>query len=233
MDTSKRVSFIKCGCSDYRSDIVSDTDSHVRNALVQIYTYMRLNHRNCSIITSYEFTWFLHREICQNCHGDDVHEVLYVSDGIPFNQIDPNVPHVLQCFPYFASFATSEYVNSPTPSRRTSLRLSGTGTPGSGDNSPRTHGSTRDLPGGPSSSPGSAVGPSQGAAGHEYVTEQEFAVDDFNLTRILGFGRTKVCFDETHGVALKFGDIWKCPELLSEMQNEVDVYQVCIHSGVC
>ncbi|EGF80597.1 hypothetical protein BATDEDRAFT_24344 [Batrachochytrium dendrobatidis JAM81] len=69
------------------SDIVNsyDTERTRASALDQLYHYMRLNHRQYGILSSYENTWFVYRnQGCAVCEEPQVHETLYVSEGISF-----------------------------------------------------------------------------------------------------------------------------------------------------
>ena len=57
------------------------------------------------------------------------------------------------------------------------------------------------------------------------AAEQAFDVDDFHFPYILGEGRAQVCFDDRLGIAVKHVDLWKSPEMLAEMRNELTVYK--------
>jgi hypothetical protein len=200
------------------ANIVNDLDRHVRGAIQQIFTYMRHNHRKFGVLTSYDYTWFCYREPCAitgNLCALSNHEAIYISNGIPFTHSDINSPHILQSFGYFSSLLTGDYYASPPSSNPTTPNASATNLVlDNGSNSPRIYGLTR-----------GSVTRSRSSVLMDPSVEQVFEVDDFNLTSILGFGRSKVCFDETHGVALKHADVWKDPELLMELQNEVQIYQ--------
>ncbi|KAJ8327180.1 hypothetical protein O5D80_004589 [Batrachochytrium dendrobatidis] len=68
------------------------------SALNQLYHYMRLNHRQYGILSSYENTWFVHRnQECAVCEEPQGHETLYVSEGISFTA---QTPTVQQCLSY-------------------------------------------------------------------------------------------------------------------------------------
>jgi hypothetical protein len=198
-----------------RADLVGDIDRHVQSSIKQIYTYMRHNHRRFGIITTYDFTWFCYRESC--CDGKICplanHDTIYISDGIPINTLDDR-PHILQCFGYFNSLITGEYAASPPSSTPASPFGSATDlVSGSRPNSPHVHGLTR----GP-------VTRSKSSVIFDSWSEQNFGVDDFHLKSILGFGRAKVCLEGTLGIAIKYADIWKCPEMLAELRKEVEIY---------
>ncbi|KAI9353460.1 hypothetical protein BDR26DRAFT_848591 [Obelidium mucronatum] len=206
--------------------IVDSENAHVQSAITQAYTQMRHNHRRFGIITSYEFTWFLRRDQCpggENCeNGAAGHEILLISPGIALNQGDQTHPYILQCFAYFSWLCSPVHMDSPPPSSRTSPRSSRSqpqnrGSPSSDNfsasgSSPRVHGMSR--------------GQSSGSMEvSDCMVEQDFDVDDFYFDSILGFGRTKVCYDAALGLAVKFADMWKNPELLAELRNEVAMYR--------
>jgi hypothetical protein len=201
-----------------RANIVDDLDTHVQKAIVQIYTYMRHNHRKYGILTSYDFTWFCYREVCVEgtlCPLAS-HDSIYISSGIPINQPESSRPRILQCFGYFGSIVNYDHENSPPSSNPVSPHGSATNLStgsGSGSNSPRIYGLRR----GPSTRSISSVI-------RDPSVEQEFDVDAFHFDSILGLGRSKVCYEDDLGIAIKHADIWKMPEMLSELRNEVEIY---------
>ncbi|KAJ2990477.1 CBL-interacting protein kinase 5, partial [Globomyces sp. JEL0801] len=54
--------------------------------------------------------------------------------------------------------------------------------------------------------------------------DDHFALEDFNITSVLGHGRTKVYYEAKNQVALKSIDLWKQSQMLSELHNEIDIY---------
>ena len=59
-----------------------------------------------------------------------------------------------------------------------------------------------------------------------YDSDFDFALEDFNINKVLGYGRTKIYNKETHQLALKAIDLWKQSELLPELHNEIEIYQI-------
>lgn len=193
-----------------RADFAMDATPHEQAAIVQVYTYMRQTHRKYGILTSYDLTWFCRREICELCTGA-VHEILCISRGIPASHTGDCRPHILQCFAYFSSVVTVNSMDSPPASTRTSPRASVMGR------------STDARPLGSTQSP-EGVPPWSNPA--DPSIEQSFDVGDLKVKSMLGYGRAVVGFEETFGVALKFADIWKHPEMLDELRNEAMIYGV-------
>ncbi|KAJ8330001.1 hypothetical protein O5D80_001931 [Batrachochytrium dendrobatidis] len=173
------------------SDIVNsyDTERTRASALDQLYHYMRLNHRQYGILSSYENTWFVYRnQECAVCEEPRSHETLYVSEGISFTA---QTPTVQQCLSYFNSIVNHNHMDSPPASKRPSRASSATqiSRPSSSRVSPRAS-----LSKGCSSlSSGIQINEKQ----------QDFDVDDFKFDTVLGEGRSK------HGEML--------PELLNEV----------------
>jgi len=182
---------------------------------------MRHQHRQYAILTSYDFTWFLYRNTAENYL--DGFETLYISRGIPINKTDNAHPSILQCFGFFSSIISSDFMQSPPPSTRTSPRGS-VADRASGSSTPqRTLGSARNT-NAPSSIPGSNT--DQPIKSNSDIVEGNFQVDDFKLKSILGIGRAKVCYEENFGIALKFADVMKSPGMLKELRNEVRIYKI-------
>ncbi|EGF82054.1 hypothetical protein BATDEDRAFT_87158 [Batrachochytrium dendrobatidis JAM81] len=197
------------------SDIVNsyDTERTRASALDQLYHYMRLNHRQYGILSSYENTWFVHRnQECAVCEEPQGHETLYVSEGISFTA---QTPTVQQCLSYFNSIVNHNHMDSPPASKRPSRASSATqiSRPSSSRVSPRAS-----LSRGCSSL-------SSGIQINEQP--QDFDVDDFKFDTVLGEGRSKVYLDYygSSRIALKVADIAKHGEMLPELLNEVSVYE--------
>ncbi|KAL5039706.1 hypothetical protein BDEG_28298 [Batrachochytrium dendrobatidis JEL423] len=197
------------------SDIVNsyDTERTRASALDQLYHYMRLNHRQYGILSSYENTWFVHRnQECAVCEEPRSHEILYVSEGISFTV---RTPTVQQCLSYFNSIVNHNYMDSPPASKRPSRASYATqiSRPSSSRVSPRAS-----LSRGCSSL-------SSGIQINEQP--QDFDVDDFKFDTVLGEGRSKVYLDYygSSRIALKVADIAKHGEMLPELLNEVSVYE--------
>ncbi|KAJ3268625.1 hypothetical protein HDV01_002520 [Terramyces sp. JEL0728] len=198
-------------------DLVGGYSLHAAraSAVNQLYHYMRLNHRKHGIITSYDNTWFVYRYVnlgCSACDELSTHETLYISDGISYNA---QTPTVLQCISYFNSIIDSTHMDSPPPSKPATRANSASKI--ARPISPRVSQLTSSIGG---KSPFSSEGQINEKA-------QEFDVDDFQFSTVIGEARSKVYLD-IYGyqtVALKVADIAKHPEMLSELQNEVFVYQ--------
>ncbi|EGF78959.1 hypothetical protein BATDEDRAFT_90344 [Batrachochytrium dendrobatidis JAM81] len=196
-------------------DIVNsyDTERTRASALDQLYHYMRLNHRQYGILSSYENTWFVYRnQECAVCEEPRSHEALYVSEGISFTA---QTPTVQQCLSYFSSIVNHNHMDSPPVSKRPSRASSATqiSRPSSTRVSPRAS-----LSRGCSSL-------SSGIQINEQP--QDFDVDDFKFDTVLGEGRSKVYLDYygSSRIALKVADIAKHGEMLPELLNEVSVYE--------
>ncbi|OAJ32792.1 hypothetical protein BDEG_28672 [Batrachochytrium dendrobatidis JEL423] len=197
------------------SDIVNsyDTERTRASALDQLYHYMRLNHRQYGILSTYENTWFVYRnQECAVCEEPRSHEILYVSEGISFTV---RTPTVQQCLSYFNSIVNHNHMDSPPASKRPSRASSATqiSRPSSTRVSPRAS-----LSRGCSSL-------SSGIQINEQP--QDFDVDDFKFDTVLGEGRSKVYLDYygSSRIALKVADIAKHGEMLPELLNEVSVYE--------
>ncbi|KAK5669150.1 hypothetical protein QVD99_003560 [Batrachochytrium dendrobatidis] len=196
-------------------DIVNsyDTERTRASALDQLYHYMRLNHRQYGILSSYENTWFVYRnQECAVCEEPQVHETLYVSEGISFTV---RTPTVQQCLSYFNSIVNHNHMDSPPASKRPSRASSATqiSRPSSSRVSPRAS---------------LSKGCSSLSSGIQINEQpQDFDVDDFKFDTVLGEGRSKVYLDYygSSRIALKVADIAKHGEMLPELLNEVSVYE--------
>ncbi|EGF77497.1 hypothetical protein BATDEDRAFT_36058 [Batrachochytrium dendrobatidis JAM81] len=197
------------------SDIVNsyDTERTCASALDQLYHYMRLNHRQYGILSTYENTWFVYRnQECAVCEEPQVHETLYVSEGISFTV---RTPTVQQCLSYFNSIVNHNHMDSPPASKRPSRASSATqiSRPSSTRVSPRAS---------------LSKGCSSLSSGIQINEQpQDFDVDDFKFDTVLGEGRSKVYLDYygSSRIALKVADIAKHGEMLPELLNEVSVYE--------
>ena len=190
------------------SDIVNDSNTYVKKAIIQIFTYMVQNWRKYGILSTYDYTWFCYRS----------GSALYISSGIPINQIDRSRPHILQCFGYFSSIATSDREDTPSSSMQNSPR----GSTSKLDNNKSTNFRFHGFDG--------ALTRSRSASNitSDQYTEQSFDADDFHFQSILGLGRAKVCYEQELGIAIKHCDLFKNPEMLHELRNEVDIYHALL-----
>jgi predicted Ser/Thr protein kinase len=195
-----------------------DHHSHAASALNQLYKYLRLNHRQYGILTTYDCTWFVCRDPNDNIH---------VSAGIAYNCQSPTI---LQCLAYFNSLVNSTYIPSPPTSNRSSRTSSASVSeiplP---RRSPRLSRAYRDEDGSSPILSRASSGRTRGSSSNELsVSEtQYFNVDDFKFSTVLGEGRTKVYLDEfkSQSIALKVADVAKHHALLPELLNEVSIYE--------
>jgi hypothetical protein len=79
-------------------------DESVIAAINELYHYMRINFRQYGILTTYEITVFLKREII------DGQDVLYITQDIPYTQ---KYPTIQESFVYFDSIASHQPFRTP------------------------------------------------------------------------------------------------------------------------
>jgi predicted Ser/Thr protein kinase len=174
---------------------------------------MRLNHRKYGILSSYDNTWFVYRsQDCDVCQEPPGHETLYVSEAISFNSQNPTV---LQCLSYFNSIVNHIHMDSPPTSKRPSRASSAT------NNSRRNS---------PTMPPRFGHIPTDSPLSTEIRNRdqsQHFDASDFKFNSLLGEGRCKVYLDcyDSNRIALKVADIAKHGDMLSELLNEVSIYE--------
>ncbi|KAI8899605.1 hypothetical protein BC833DRAFT_638956 [Globomyces pollinis-pini] len=191
-------------------------NSYIRNAIVQLYTYMVVNHLQHGILTSSDYTFFFKRVKVEN--AVDGFEQLFISTGIAHNATKPTV---LQSIAYFLSLADGTRFKSPPPSPlRQSPRNS---RPSSTRNSPSTPRRIVETTNFASGNENDYV-PIQEDTGSSY--ESDFALEDFNIESVLGSGRTKVYYEAKHQLALKGIDLWKQSNMLAELHNEIEIYRL-------
>jgi hypothetical protein len=195
-----------------------DHHSHAASALNQLYKYLRLNHRQYGILTTYDHTWFVCRDPSDNIN---------VSSGISYTAQSPTI---LQCLAYFNSIVDSSHIHSPPTSNRSSrtssASISESPLP---RRSPRLSRAYRDEDGSSPILSRASSGRTRGSSsnGLSSSESQHFNVDDFKFSTVLGEGRTKVYLDEfkSQSVALKVADVAKHHALLPELLNEVSIYE--------
>jgi predicted Ser/Thr protein kinase len=179
----------------------------IRNAVNQIYTYMVWNDLQFGILSSFDYTFFLKR--CKVENAGDEFEQLLISTGIAHNATNPTV---LQSIAYFLSLADGAPFTSPP---RSQLRqFPRNSRPSSARNSAETTNLTSDNDHDSASIQEDSTAPN----------ESDFALEDFHIKSILGYGRTKVYYDAKNQLALKAIDLWKQPNMLSELQHEIQIY---------
>ncbi|KAL5036660.1 hypothetical protein RTP6_004202 [Batrachochytrium dendrobatidis] len=187
---------------------------YIRDAIVQLYTYMVLNRLQYGILTSSEYTFFFKRVKVED--SSDGFEQLFISTGIARTATNPTV---LQSIAYFLSLADGTLCTSPPPSPlRQSPRNS---RPSSTRNSPSTLRKMVETTNFASGNEDGSV-PIQKDADSSY--ESAFALEDFNIKSVLGSGRTKVYYEAKHQLALKSIDLWKQSNMLAELHNEIEIY---------
>ena len=187
----------------------------IRDAIVQLYTYMVVNHLQHGILTSSDYTFFFKRVKVEN--AVDGFEQLLISTGIAHDSTNPTV---LQSIAYFLSLADGTPFTSPPPSLRQSPRNS---RPSSTRNSPSTLKrivETTNFASG--NEHGSGTIQDDTSSSYEY----DFALEDFNIKSVLGIGRTKVYYEANRNLALKAIDLWKQSDMLGELQHEVEIYRL-------
>jgi hypothetical protein len=188
---------------------------YIRDAIVQLYTYMVVNHLQHGILTSSDYTFFFKRVKVED--SSDGFEQLFISTGIAHNATNPTV---LQSIAYFLSLADGTPFTSPPPSPlRQSPRNS---RPSSPRNSPSTLRRMVETTNFASGNEHGSV-PIQGT-GSSY--ESDFALEDFNIKSVLGSGRTKVYYEAKNQLALKGIDLWKQSHMLAELHNEIEIYRL-------
>ena len=192
-----------------------DINHYIRDAIAQLYTYIVLNHLQHGVLTSSDYTFFFKRVKVEN--AVDGFEQLFISTGIAHNATNPTV---LQSIAYFLSLADGAPIAPPPPSP---LRQS-----------PRNSrpSSTRNSP----SNLRTIVEPTNFASGNEHdsvpsqqdtgSSNADFALEDFNIKYVLGYGRTKVYYEAKHQLALKAIDLWKQSDMLAEFHNEIEIYRL-------
>ena len=190
---------------------------HIRNAIAQLYTYMVVNHLHHGILTSSDFTFFFRRVKVEN--AVDGFEQLLISTGIAHNATNPTV---LQSTAYFLSVADGIPFTSPPPSRGPSPRNS---RPSSTRNSPST---LRRILETTNSASNNSNEHGSAAFRDDIIvsSESDFALEDFNIKSVLGMGRTKVYYEANNQLALKTIDLWKQPNMLSELHHEIEIYRL-------
>jgi predicted Ser/Thr protein kinase len=189
---------------------------YIRDAIVQLYTYMVVNHLQHGILTSSDYTFFFKRVKVEN--AVDGFEQLFISTGIAHNATNPTV---LQCIAFFLSLADGTPFRSPPPSLlRQSPRNS---KPSSTKNSPSTLRKLAETTEVASGNQHDCVGIRDDIG---LPSESEFALEDFNIKSVLGSGRTKVYYEANNQLALKAIDLWKRPNMLAELQHEIEIYRL-------
>ena len=229
--------------------VLYETSSSVRVTVDQMNDYLRISGKKYGIITTYEYTWFVKRsQDCPSCPSDaPLHEVLYVSPGISFDQTDPTL---LQCFAYFASI-TDNSTLIPPPTTPPQSRLNSQQSSEDSDEPHTATGDDEDQGGKRPEIRQDSVGqnslkrarepsvtdldeepldeepPEEDSSDEELPNEMRFGYNDFKKQRILGFSRCNVVeveYKHQH-YALKIGDLSRDPELLGELRHEVRVYE--------
>ena len=183
----------------------------IRDAIVQLYTYMVVNRLEYGILTSSEYTFFFKRVKVEN--AVDGFEKLFISTGIAHDSTNPTV---LQSIAYFLSLADGTPFTSPPPSPlRRSLRI----------NRPlSTILTVRQAAAGTTNTPADVAHDS--TSSQDDSNESEYALEDFSIKSVLGSGRTKVYYEAKHQLALKAIYLWKQSNMLAELHNEIEIYRL-------
>lgn len=189
---------------------------YISDAIVQLYTYLVVNHIQYGILTSSDYTFFFKRVKIEK--ATDGFEQLCISTGIAHNATNPTV---LQSIAYFLSLADGTPFSSPPPSpKRQSPRNS---RPSSARNSPSTLRRVLETANFSSGDENGSV-PIQEDTDSSY--ESDFALEDFHIKSVLGSGRTKVYYEAKNQLALKSIDLWKHSCMLDELHNEIEIYRL-------
>ncbi|KAJ1500795.1 Serine/threonine-protein kinase pkn5 [Coelomomyces lativittatus] len=191
----------------------SNINSFIRHAVVQLYTYMVVNHLQYGTLTSSHYTFFFKRVKVEN--AVDGFEQLFISTGMAHDSTNPTV---FQSLAYIFSIADGTRFMSPPPSPpRQSPRSSG---PLSMRNSPFTVRRAAER------ANTAADVTHDSASSQDDLYESEYALEDFSINLVLGCGRTKVYYEAKNQLALKAIDLWKQPNMLAELQHEIQIYQM-------
>ena len=128
---------------------------------------------------------------------------------------------MLQSIAYFLSLADGTSFTSPPPSPlRQSPRSS---RPSSARNSPSA---LRRIVETTSSASEDEYDSASTQEDSGSSNESDFALEYFDIKSVLGIGRTKVYYDAKNQLALKSIDLWKRPDMLAELQHEIEIYRL-------
>lgn len=189
--------------SVYNSQVALNGAYHIRSAIVQTNTYMRLNKCRYAVITTSDFTYFLMRDN----EGD-----LFISETYKY---DSQSPTVLQCYDFLCSKTDGHGLSSPVSSPEKKTHSTRMQTSSGNATSSTVHVSADDNKG-------------DVEDGEACMDESDGSVVDvnkFQLSRRLGEGRCVVYEELTYGCALKLVDASKHPDIGREVRQEAAVYK--------
>jgi predicted Ser/Thr protein kinase len=174
---------------------------------------MVVNHLQYGILTSSDYTFFFKRVKVEN--AVDGFEQLFISTGLAHDSTNPTV---FQSLAYIFTIAECTPFTSPPPSPlRQSHRSS---RPSSTRNSPLT------IRGAAETTNTHADVTHDSTSSEDDTYEYEYALEDFSINSVLGYGRTKVYYEAKNQLALKAIDLWKQPNMLLELRHEIQMYRM-------
>jgi predicted Ser/Thr protein kinase len=185
---------------------VNRGDPHVISAVTQILRYMNTYKRKFGILTSYENTWFLRRQV------KDGKEYLEISEGISYAQSNPTL---IEAIVYFANIVTIEDIP-----RSLTYQLVDEVSSESANSSMQSSSGTSITTMTRAQSDAKRSTASKDASG------RTFTFQDFTMEERIGMSRSCVYREWFNGrpIALKVNDVRRDKEMLAEMKHEVDVY---------
>jgi tRNA A-37 threonylcarbamoyl transferase component Bud32 len=204
---------------------------YIINIVRQVFGYLQHNKLQYGALTTYDKTWFLHRQL-------ESPNELRIS---PVIRCDGSQPTLFQGFAHFAYLARNA---QPFPPLAPSPRHNTKTPPDDDDSGPerkiRKVGG-RGLKKGKRRRTPKAGGGGMTTRSHNrpqnHASLDFFDWGSFEVLDVLGIGRSGKVFKALlHGeeVAFKLCDLWQHPELKSELLNEVKVYHALKDlQGVC
>ncbi|CAJ0651702.1 13338_t:CDS:2 [Entrophospora sp. SA101] len=208
----------------YKGYVPGDGSNSIIHIIKQIYGYMAANHLQYGVLATYDQTWFLKQPYDEENLGK-----LYISPPIGFNSEQPTI---IKAYLYVQHLAEqSQYCPSPPSSPLLSLPPSSS----SDENESSGNDDTDYQPGGKRKS--SSAGKKQSSQTKKSSSTininkcykySELSLKEFKFCHAIGFGQSgtvHLVFYQGQQIALKISDLSKHPELLSELQNEVHIYE--------
>ncbi|CAJ0912046.1 2564_t:CDS:2, partial [Entrophospora sp. SA101] len=204
--------------------VPGDGSNSIIHIIKQIYGYMAANHLQYGVLATYDQTWFLKQSYDEENLGK-----LYISPSIGFNLKQPTI---IKAYLYVQHLAEqSQYCPSPPPSPLLSLPPSSS----SDENESSGNDDTDYQPG--RKRKYSSAGKKQSSQTkkssltiniNKCYKYSELSLKEFKFCHAIGFGQSgtvHLVFYQGRQIALKISDLSKHPELLSELQNEVHIYE--------
>ncbi|CAJ0651703.1 13339_t:CDS:2, partial [Entrophospora sp. SA101] len=215
---------LKISNGRYKGYVPGDGSNSIIHIIKQIYGYMAANHLQYGVLATYDQTWFLKQSYDEENLGK-----LYISPSIGFNLKQPTI---IKAYLYVQHLAEqSQYCPSPPPSPLLSLPPSSS----SDENESSGNDDTDYQPG--RKRKYSSAGKKQSSQTkkssltiniNKCYKYSELSLKEFKFCHAIGFGQSgtvHLVFYQGRQIALKISDLSKHPELLSELQNEVHIYE--------